>query len=58
MLYAPLVYIYTGAVFFHCMLQKLERGMPAVSSITTPLRVLMLRAYSAVILVLDIHLDG
>ena len=45
--------IYTGAVFFHVFL-KFKRGMPAVSSMTTPLRVHMLWIYSVVILVLTI----
>ena len=45
---------YTGAVFFHVFL-KFEKGMPAVSSMTTPLRVYMLQIYSAVILVLAIN---
>ena len=47
---------YTGAVFFYVFL-KFKRGMPAVSSMTTPLRVYrpMLRIYSAVILVLAIN---
>ena len=46
--------IYTRAVFFHVFL-KFEKGMPAVSSRTTPLRVYMLQIYSAVILVLAIN---
>ena len=42
--------MYTGAIFFLVFL-NLKREMPAVSSMTTPLRVYMLRIYSAVILV-------
>ena len=45
--------IYTGAVFFR-VFPKFERDMPAVSSMTAPLRV-MLRIYSAVVLVLAIN---
>ena len=48
------LYIYTGAVFFHLFL-KFKRGMPAVSFLTTPLRVYVLRIYRAVILVLAIN---
>ena len=48
------VCIYTGAVFFHVFL-NFKRGIPAVSSMTTPLRVDMLQIYSAVILVLVIN---
>ena len=48
----PLVYI-TGTVFFYVFL-KFKRGMPAVCSMTMPLRIYMLRIYSAVILVLAI----
>ena len=46
--------IYTGAVFFHVFL-KFKRGMPAVSSMATPLRVYMLRIYSAVNLALAVY---
>ena len=46
--------ICTEAVFFHAFL-KLKRGMPAVSSVTTHLRVYMLHIYSAAILVLAIN---
>ena len=48
--------IYTGAraVFSHAFL-KFKKGMPPVSSVTMPLRVNMLRIYSAVILVLAIN---
>ena len=47
--------IYTGTVFFHVFL-KFKRGMAAVCSMTTPMRVYRptLRIYSAVILVLAI----
>ena len=48
------MYIDTGAVFFHVFL-KFKRGMPTVSSMTTPLRVCMLQIYSAVTLVLAIN---
>ena len=44
----------TGAVFFSCFV-KFKRGMPSVSSMTSPLRVCMLRIYWAVILVLAIN---
>ena len=44
---------YTGDVFFHVFL-KFKRGMLAVSSMTMPLRVHMLRIYSAAIFVLTI----
>ena len=46
--------IYTGAVFFHVFL-KFKRGMPAVSSMTTPLRIYLLQIYSAAFLVLAIN---
>ena len=48
------IYRPTGAVFFQVFL-KFKRGMLAVSSMTTPLRVGMLRIYSAAILVLAIN---
>ena len=53
MWYAPLVYILEPH-FFHVSL-KFKRGTPAVSSMTSPLRVCMLRIYSAVILALAIN---
>ena len=46
-------YIYTGAIFFY-VFPKFKRGMPAVTSMTTPLRV-VLRIYRAVIFVLAIN---
>ena len=46
--------MYTRAVFFQVFL-KFKRSMPAVSSMTTPLRVYMLRIYGAAILVLAIN---
>ena len=46
--------IYNGTFFLHVFL-KFKRGMPAVSSMTTPLLVHMLRSYRAVILVLAIN---
>ena len=46
------LYIYWSGIF-HVFL-KFKRGMPAVSSMTTPLRVHMLWIYSVVILVLTI----
>ena len=45
----------TGAVFFFLLFLKFKKGMPAVSSMATPLRVYMLRIYSAAILVLAIN---
>ena len=45
--------LYTGAAFFHVFL-KFKRGMPAVSSMPTPLRKHMLPIYSFVIVVLTI----
>ena len=45
--------IYTGTVFFHVLL-NFNRSMPAVSFMTMPLRVYMLRSYGAVILGLAI----
>ena len=45
---------FTGTVFFHVFL-KFKRGMPAVSFMTTQMRVYTLRIYSAVILVLAIN---
>ena len=48
------IYRPTRAVFFHVFL-KFKRGMPAVSSKTTSLRVYMLQNYSAVILVLAVR---
>ena len=46
--------IYNRAAFFH-LLPKIKRGMATVRSVATPLRVYMLRTYSAVILVLAIN---
>ena len=46
--------LYTRAVFYH-VLPKFKRGIPSVSFVTTPVRVYMLRIYSAVILVLAIN---
>ena len=46
--------IYTGALFFH-LFPKIKKGMTAVSSVATSLRVYVLRTYSAVILVLAIN---
>ena len=43
----------TGPVFFH-LFPKIKRCMAAVRSVATPLRVYMLRTYSAVILLLAI----
>ena len=43
--------IYTGAVLFHVFL-KFKRGMPAVSSMTAPLRKHVLRICSVAIFVL------
>ena len=47
-------YIYTRAIFFHVFL-KFKRGIPAVKSMTMPLRVYILRIYCAAILVLAIN---
>ena len=41
--------------YFYHVFPKFKRSMPAVSSMATPLRVYMLRIYSAVILGLAIN---
>ena len=46
MQYAPLVYISILEPYFFHVFLKSKRGMPAVRSIATPLRVYILRIYS------------
>ena len=50
---ACILYIYWNRIF-SCV-SKIKRGMLAVSSVTTPLRVYTLRIYGAIILVLAIN---